>query len=98
MVRVDRLYLGPMSASDQLGSDKFKPIVVLGRDKLPETAVFAWLSTLCAPLLRLNRWNDCRNSFAERKQTKHPAKRRKRIQITRKTQSKLIVLIPKKEE
>jgi hypothetical protein len=38
MVRVDRLYLGPMSAPDQLGSDKFKPIVVLGRELLPAVA------------------------------------------------------------
>jgi hypothetical protein len=48
MVRVDRLYLGPMSAPDQLGREKLIPIVVqlaiinthrgLGRDKLPATA------------------------------------------------------------
>jgi hypothetical protein len=30
MVRVDRLYLGPMFSPDQLGSDKFKPIVEIG--------------------------------------------------------------------
>jgi hypothetical protein len=30
MVRVDRLYLGPMSAPEQLGSDQIKPIVEIG--------------------------------------------------------------------
>jgi hypothetical protein len=30
MVRVDRLYLGPMFSPDQLGSDKIKPIVEIG--------------------------------------------------------------------
>jgi hypothetical protein len=38
-----------MSAPDQLGSDKFSLSLKLGRELLPETAVFAWLSTLCAP-------------------------------------------------
>jgi hypothetical protein len=30
MVRVDRLYLGPMFAPDQLGSELLKPIVEIG--------------------------------------------------------------------
>jgi hypothetical protein len=49
MVRVDRLYLRPMSAPDKLGSDQISLSFKLGRELLPETAVFAWLSTLCAP-------------------------------------------------
>jgi hypothetical protein len=55
MVRVDRLYLGPMFAPDQLGSelllaplgtsgDKLSLSLKLGSELLPETAVFAWLS------------------------------------------------------
>jgi hypothetical protein len=46
---VYRLYLGPMSAPDQLGSDKFKPIVVLGRELLPAPAFSPvyWAFFLC---------------------------------------------------
>jgi hypothetical protein len=53
MVRVDRLYLGPMSAPDQLGSDKFSLSLKLGSELLPETAVFAWLSGPVRARLRL---------------------------------------------
>jgi hypothetical protein len=95
MVRVDRLYLGPIYSlinwvvNYRLRLWEHRVINYgigkkLGRELLPDTAVFAWLSTLCAPLLLLNRWNNCWNSFAERKQTEHPTKRRKRIQITEK--------------
>jgi hypothetical protein len=69
----------------------------LGRELLPETAVFAWLSTLCAPLLLLNRRNNCWNSFAGREQTEHPTKHRKRIQIIRKTIEPIQYQYQKKE-
>jgi hypothetical protein len=34
MVRVDRLYLGPMSAPDQLGSDKLPATLGTSDDKI----------------------------------------------------------------
>jgi hypothetical protein len=49
MVRVDRLYLGPMFAPDQLGRDKMCLSLKLGRELLP---VPVYTGPFC-PFLRL---------------------------------------------
>jgi hypothetical protein len=55
----DKLGRELLPAPDQLGSDKLSLSFKLGRELLPETAVFAWLSTLCAPFCVLSASESC---------------------------------------